>query len=276
MLQGDSLRAALIAVAVGSAAMLAFTDAASNPRPTEPAPARILVFSKTAGFRHDSIPDGIQALREIGREDPKRAFEIHATEDASIFTDEALAAFAAVVFLSTTGDILDDAQQAAFERYIRKGGGYAGVHAASDTEYDWPWYGRLVGAYFLGHPAIQPAVVLVEDRAHPSTSMLPERWERTDEWYAFRDNPRSRVRVLARLDESSYDPGSQAMGDHPIAWWHEFDGGRSWYTAGGHTKESFSEPLFRAHLKGGILWAAGRAGREPAPGSGTKLDSPVR
>lgn len=245
----------LLVSLVGTLALRNF--AASPP---EPEPFRILVFSKTAGFRHDSIPDGIAALIEIGREGEGPRFTVDASEDSGRFTDELLARYAAVVFLSTTGDILDEDQQKAFERYIRKGGGFVGIHAASDTEFDWPWYGRLVGAYFKGHPAIQPAEIVVEDREHPSTSMLPERWRRTDEWYAFRSNPRLRVRVLARLDEETYDAGALAMGDHPIAWYHEFEGGRAWYTAGGHTKESFGEPLFRAHLRGGILWAAGRGG----------------
>jgi type 1 glutamine amidotransferase len=165
-----------------------------------------------------------------------------------------------VVWLSTTGDVLDTSQQQAFERYINAGGGYAGVHAAADTEYDWPWYGRLVGAYFKSHPQIQEATVQVTEHTHPSTNRLPDRWQRTDEWYNYRTNPRSRVTVLATLDESSYDAGPDAMGDHPIAWCHAQGKGRSWYTGGGHTSESYTDPLFRAHLVGGIRYAAGIAG----------------
>ncbi len=219
----------------------------------------VLVFSKTAGFRHASIPDGIKAIRELGRAGEKgvdgTTFKVTATEDSAIFNRDSLPGFDAVVFLSTTGDILDKKQQEAFEAYIRDGGGYVGVHAAADTEYSWPWYGKLVGAYFKGHPRIQPADVVVEDRTHRSTRMLPGIWNRTDEWYVYRENPRARVRVLASLDESTYEGGGM-NGDHPIAWYHEFDGGRSWYTGGGHTSESFREPLFRAHILGGILWAA--------------------
>ncbi|MBM4111758.1 MAG: ThuA domain-containing protein [Phycisphaerae bacterium] len=225
-------------------------DSAPAPLP------RVLVFTKTAAFRHDSIPDGIRAVREIGA----GAFEIDATEDAAAFTDDNLTRYRAVVWLSTSGEVLNDEQQAAFERYIRAGGGYAGIHAASDTEYEWPWYGKLVGAYFQTHPPVQSATQTVEVRDHASTRMLPERWMRTDEWYSFRSNPRGTegIRVLMSLDESTYEPAPATMGaDHPIAWYHEFDGGRSWYTGGGHTKESFSEPLFREHLLGGILWAAG-------------------
>jgi glucose/arabinose dehydrogenase/PKD repeat protein len=220
----------------------------------------VLVFSKTSGFRHDSIPAGITAIQQLGAQND---FTVEATEDAGAFTDANLARFQAVVFLSTTGDVLNPTQQSAFERYVRAGGGYAGVHAASDTEYDWAWYGDLVGAYFSAHPANQTATVKIEDHAHPSTATLPDRWTRLDEWYNFRANPRSDVHVLASLDETTYSPGGGAMGaDHPIAWCQDFDGGRSWYTGGGHTQESFAEANFRAHLLGGIRTAAGAAGAD--------------
>lgn len=213
----------------------------------------VLVFSKTAGFRHGSIPNGIEAVRRLGRE---HDFTVEATEDAAAFTDENLRRFEVVVFLNTTGDVLDADQQSAFQRYIQRGGGYAGVHSASDTEYDWPWYGKLVGAYFKGHPRVQPATVHVTDRTHPSTHHLAEKWQRRDEWYDFNASPRGGVRILARLDESTYEGGK--MGDdHPIAWYHAFDGGRAWYTGGGHTKEAYDEPDFQKHLLGGIEWSAG-------------------
>lgn len=252
------LAVARVAAATGLCALLAGASAASqgaNPADGAPRAAslpRVLVFSKTAGFRHQSIPDGIAAVREIGA----GRWETDATEDASAFTPENLRRYGAVVFLSTTGNVLDDAQQGAFEGYIRGGGAWVGIHAATDTEYDWPWYGRLAGAWFLGHPRNQDAVVRVEDREHRSTRMLPAEWKRFDEWYAFRQNPRAGVHVLATLDEKTYDAEKAPMGaDHPIAWCHEFDGGRAWYTAGGHTKESFAEPLFRQHIVGGIEWA---------------------
>ena len=219
----------------------------------------VLVFSKTSAFRHDSIPDGIAAIQTLGAEN---GFAVDSTEDAARFTDAELARYKVVVFLSTTGDILDDAQKAAFERYIRSGGGFVGVHSASDTEYRWAWYGRLVGAYFANHPEIQPATVHIEDRTHPSTRDLPAVWHRTDEWYNFRSNPRGAVHVLATLDEATYS-GGKMSGDHPIAWCQAIDGGRSWYTAMGHTSESYAEPLFRLHLLGGIESAAGVAGSCP-------------
>ena len=214
---------------------------------------RVLVFSKTAGFRHDSILDGIAAIRGLGAEN---GFAVDATEDASVFDDTRLAPYAAVVFLCTTGDILDEKQQAAFQRFIEAGGGFVGVHSAADTEYDWAWYGGLMGAYFQGHPAIQPASLVVVDRVHPSTRTLPSRWDRTDEWYNFRSNPRARVHVLATADEATYSGGEMGA-DHPIAWCQFYDGGRAWYTALGHTRESYAEPFFLRHLLGGIQFAAG-------------------
>ncbi|MDG4831224.1 ThuA domain-containing protein [Solwaraspora sp. WMMD1047] len=220
-------------------------------------PYSVLVFSKTAGFRHDSIPAGIAAIQQLGEEN---GFTVDATEDGAAFTDANLANYRAVIWLSTTGDVLTPEQQSAFERYIQAGGGYAGIHAASDTEYSWAWYGDLVGAYFASHPANQQATVKVEDPAHPSTAGLPERWSRFDEWYNFQSNPRGDVHVLASLDETSYTAGAGAMGaDHPIAWCQDYDGGRAWYTGGGHTQQSFAEPEFLAHLLGGIQTAAGVA-----------------
>jgi cytochrome c len=215
----------------------------------------VLVFSKATGFRHDSIPHGIAAIEALGSD---HGFAVDSTEDVGRFTDAALARYRVVVFLSTTGDILDDVQKAAFERYIRSGRGFVGVHSATDTEYQWAWYGRLLGAYFASHPEIQSGTIHIEDPAHPSTRDLPAVWQRTDEWYNFRGNPRGAVHVLATLDEASYSGGKMGS-DHPIAWCQAIDGGRSWYTAMGHTSESYAEPSFRLHLLGGIESAAGVA-----------------
>jgi len=223
----------------------------------------VLVFSKTAEYRHPSIPDGVAAVQWLGREN---VFAVEATESAALFTDEDLRRYDAVVFFNTTGDVLDAEQQAAFERYVRAGGGYAGVHAAADTEYDWEWYGGLVGAYFESHPRVQEAEVKVIDRTHPSTPGLLERWTRADEWYNFRTDPSDEVHVLAALDEGSYSPGEGAMGsEHPISWCHDYDGGRSWYTGAGHTPEGYREDLLLDHLLGGIEVAAGAT--EPACGA---------
>jgi type 1 glutamine amidotransferase len=223
--------------------------------PEPPAgPDRILVFSRTTGFRHSSIEPGIAALRNLGAAND---FAVDATEEAGQFTTANLRRYKAVVFLSTTGDVLNGEQQAAFMTYIRRGGGFVGIHAAADTEHGWPWYGGLVGAYFKSHPEPAQARIRVENRDHPSTRTLPDPWNRFDEWYDFQQNPRSQgVTVLLTLDESSYS-GGQMGNDHPIAWYHEYEGGRAWYTAGGHTDASFSEPAFLEHLLGGIRYAAG-------------------
>ncbi len=257
-----------VACAMFAAANVARADAVPAAASADVLP-RILVFSRTAGFRHDSIPEGIACLKEIGA----ARWQVEATEDPAAFTADRLRGYRAVVFLSTTGDVLDRPQEEAFEAYIRAGGGFAGIHAATDTEYGWEWFGRLVGGRFATHPPVQPAVVRVEDRTHRSTRMLPAEWRRTDEWYSFRENPRAGgVHVLATLDETTFDPGKAAMGaDHPICWCRPFEGGRSWYTAGGHTKESFAEPLFRQHLAEGIAWAAGL----PEPKAALPRERPV-
>jgi type 1 glutamine amidotransferase len=229
---------------------------ARSTAPTRPSAShpqtRILLFTRTLGFHHSSIPDAIAAVKLLGQ---GHGFVVDATSDPSAFTDARLAEYKAVVFLLTTGDVLNATQQASFERYIARGGGFVGVHSASDTEYGWAWYGQLVGAFFLKHPPIQRATVVVRDRALAATQPLPARWVRSDEWYNFRTNPRGRVHVLLTVDESTYQGGSMGV-EHPIAWCHDFDGGRAWYTAMGHTSLSYKEPLFLAHLLRGLLYAS--------------------
>ncbi|MBZ6130476.1 ThuA domain-containing protein [Streptomyces olivaceus] len=233
---------------------------------TEPFKAgkKVLVFSKTAGFRHDSIPEGIAALKELGT---PAGIQVTATEEAGQFTTNNLAKYDAVAFLSTTGDVLDADQQTAFENYIKNGGGYMGIHAAADTEYDWEFYGGLVGAYFDSHPAIQQATVRVEDHDHPATAHLDDAWERTDELYNYRTNPREQAKVLATLDETTYEGGTM-KGDHPIAWCQSYGGGRSFYTGLGHTKESYADEAFRGHLLGGMQYATGQVKADCKPAKG--------
>lgn len=232
--------------------MLAATTRAQPDRPAGEAHplagARVLVFTKTAGFRHGSIEAGVAMFRTMG---DRLGVAIAHSEDAGLFTPESLTNFDAVVFLNTTGDVLNDAQQDAFEAYIRGGGGFLGIHSASDTEYDWAFYADLVGAHFSGHPPVQEARINVLDRAHEATRHLDATWTRRDEWYNFRAQPQ-RVRVLLTLDPASYE--GSTMDPHPIAWCREFDKGRSFYTAGGHTNESFAEPEFQRHLLGALAW----------------------
>ncbi|GAB3908801.1 hypothetical protein GCM10028803_45130 [Larkinella knui] len=229
-------------------------------------PPRILVFSKTVLFRHTSIGAGQKALVLLGKE---RGFAVDTTEDAGRFNEENLKRYRAVVFLCTTGDVLNSQQQNAFERYIQAGGGYFGIHSATDTEYDWPWYNQLAGAWFANHPMpnnVQKGTFVVVDKNNPATSFLPERWEREDEFYSFK-NISPALHVLLTIDEKTYQGGTNGD-NHPMAWYQEFDGGRSFYTAGGHTEATFSEPLFLRHLGAGLHYAMG--GDSPKPLDYTK------
>lgn len=217
---------------------------------------KVLIFCKTAGFHHNSIAVGVPAIIKLGAENN---FDVDTTTDATKFTQQNLKQYAAVIFLSTTGNVLNDAQQDAFKKYIEGGGGFVGVHSATDTEYDWPWYGELVGAYFKNHPSKQQVATLhVVDRNFIATKDLPAEWKRLDEWYNFKVVPSDKnVHVLITIDEKSYEGGND--GDyHPMAWYHSYDGGRAFYTALGHTDESYSDPLYLKHLLGGIEYAMGK------------------
>jgi cytochrome c len=216
---------------------------------------RVLVFSKTAGFRHTSIETGVALVKKIGAE---QGFAVDATEDATVFNDVNLRRYRAVVFMSTTGDVLDAVQQDALERYIQAGGGWVGVHSATDTEYEWPWYGKLAGAWFTSHPNnpnVRTATFRVLDKSNLSTAAFPDTFVHEDEFYNFKSiNPD--IHVLVDIDEKSYQGGTN--GDHhPMSWYHEYDGGRAWYTNMGHTEATYAEPLFVKHLAGGIKWAMG-------------------
>jgi uncharacterized protein len=265
-LNGEPLTSGRIALQA-EGAEITYRNIEIKELPDDASVPRVLAFSKTAGFRHASIGAALDTIDELGA---ANGFTVDRSEDAADFTDANLANYDAVVFVSTTGDFLNDEQQAAFEQYIRGGGGYAGIHAAADAEYDWTWYGELSGASFDRHPAVQEATINVEDNTHPSTAHLGDTWVRTDEWYDFRTNPRADVNVLLTLDETTYSGGGMGA-DHPIAWYHDFDGGRAWYTAGGHTDASFAEPDFRQHLLGGIEYAIGTK-TEPPPATGTRID----
>ena len=213
--------------------------------------ARLLVYTRTTAYRHDSIPDAVAAVRAL------EEFTVDHTEDPAAL-EEPLDRYAAVVFLSTSGEVLTPAGRQRFAGYVGSGGGFVGVHAAACTEDDWPYYGELLGARFDRHPAYQPGKVLIEDPDHPATGHLPAVWDFTDEWYDFRAGPRGRVRVLLRADESSYEGGG--MGDdHPLAWCRDQGAGRVFYTALGHAAEAYRDPRFLAHLRGGLTWATAGA-----------------
>jgi type 1 glutamine amidotransferase len=206
----------------------------------------VLLFTKTAGWHHDAINAGVTAVQEIGK---LHDVDVFWTADAArVFNDQELKKYQAVIFLLTTGDVLDAQQQAAFERYIRAGGGFVGVHSAADTEYDWAWYTRLVGHMFQSHPPVQTGVLKVEQAAFPGMERFAPRNLFTEEWYSF-GPARSRLNYLLSVT----GPGK---GFQPVSWYQQFDGGRSFYTALGHLPATYSDPLFRHHLFGGIYWAA--------------------
>jgi type 1 glutamine amidotransferase len=243
----------ILLIILSATLLLMHTSCQDRPDMTS---SRILVFSKTEGWRHDSIEPAIEAITTMGR---KEGIVVDTSEDAGIFTADNLARFDAVVFLNTSGTIFNDDQRAAFRRYIQNGGGFVGIHGATDTEYEWEWYNRLVGAYFASHPDnpnVRDAVLQIVDSSHPATAHLPVRWEWADEWYNFSDMNES-VNVLITIDTDSYE-GSAHPGNHPIAWYHQYDGGRAFYTGLGHTIESFSDTLFLQHILGGIQYATGR------------------
>jgi type 1 glutamine amidotransferase len=213
---------------------------------------RVLVFTRTLGYRHDSIPDGVRAVTALAEAD---GLVVRHTEDPAAFDDGGLREHDVVVWLSTSGDVLDDEQRAAFARWLGGGGAFAGVHSTSACEDSWPGYAEIVGARFVRHPDVQTASVRVEDSDHPSTAGLPSLWRHRDEWYDFDRNPRGRVRVLLSVDESTYEGGGMGP-DHPLAWSSTYGAGRTWYTALGHEPEAYVDPVFLSHLGGGLrsLW----------------------
>ena len=269
---GTAVSAVALAASVVAPSQAAPEDVSSSAA----SPYRVLVVGKTLGFRHSHIDDTTLAVIKLGQEN---GFTVDVWDDkqptlsmaSTPFTSAAdLDKYATIIFASNVDGTnnqdparprtLNDAELAAFQGYIRDGGGFVGMHAATDAMHAVPWYSRLTGgsARFKSHPAQQNATMRVESPTHPSTVMLPKAWTRYDEWYNFTANPRKDVHVLLTLDESTYSPGRDAMGaDHPIAWCHNFEGGRSWYEGAGHVEASYADPLFLAHLLGGIEWTAG-------------------
>lgn len=285
-------RLAAAAAVLGASVALSSCDSSTPTTPAGPGSSggsfKMLVYTRTASFRHASIPTAIQTIRDLGA---ANGFGVDATEDPAAFTDANLARYDVVAFVSTTGEILDDLQQAAFERWVQAGGGFVGVHSAADTEYEWPFYAQLIGAYFRNHPVlplgnaggpgVQPGDLHVEATDHPAVAHLPSPWTVSDEFYSFRSNPREHVRVLLTIDEDSYmqDPNTSnlptspsfplgetgTMGDHPMSWCHDNSGGRAWYTALGHSEHMYAMPEYRTHLLNGILTAARRVAADCAP-----------
>jgi type 1 glutamine amidotransferase len=250
---GAALLTALLAVSGCSSG----TDrSAMPPSATAPgqqsAPVRVMVLTATRGFRHGSIGAAREVMNTMGAAGGE--FAVTTTEDVSTITAATLARYDVLCFILTTGELpFDDEQRRAIVNFVSAGKGFVGIHSAADTLYDWPDYGRLVGAYFKEHPWTQAATVLVEDGSHPSTAGLGDRFTLTEEFYTFRDNPRG-VQVLLRLDPSSVG----GSGDFPLAWAHTFGAGRAYYNALGHFDETWRDGRFQRQLAGALRWAAGR------------------
>jgi len=216
----------------------------------------VLVFTK--GISAEHVSGTAAAVRAIGTIAERNGFRATVTDQASAFTESNLERYRAVIFLNTAGDVLDDAQQAAFERYYTDGGGLLAVHAAIDAEPSWQFMTDVLGARATGESALAAATVKVADRVHAASEVLPEYWKRSDAWLNFDRNVRGVSHVLATVDESTYAGGTMGP-DHPVAWCKDYRGGRSFYTAGGHAAASFESRSFRRHLAGAITWTAGLA-----------------
>lgn len=222
---------------------------------------KALLVTTTRGFHHESIHTGVQALQELGQ---KHFFEVTLLQSQQEINDRFLERFHVIIFLNTTGNIFDTVQQAAMERFIRSGKGFVGIHSASDTEYEWEWYTKLVGRMFVTHPRVQTAKVFSLDNSFPGLQGFTNNILWTDEWYEFTPEKISGLNYLLGVDEESYSPvkkGSHVSGKeksslHPVAWYHEYDGGRSFYTALGHLPAVYHNVVFLDHLYAGIRWAA--------------------
>jgi len=236
-----------------------------NSNANEKAFLNVLVFSKTNGYRHDATPDAIMAMKEIAGENN---WKIELTEDSCFFTTENLEKFDVIVFLLTLGDILDEMGKEALKGFIQSGHGLVTIHTGTITLQEWPWFNQLVGASFVGHPPFQQGKLIIENKSHPSVKFIEEDemlW--TEEWYSFDRNPRPFVTVLMSVDEASYDVDDnrwfegarQRMGDHPLVWYHENEGGRIFQTALGHEAAAYQTEFLRKHIIGAILWAGGMA-----------------
>lgn len=239
----------LCSIVIIIAILLSHSLAFSNPSRDDN--LKVLVFTKTEGFRHGSIEAGVEAIKKLGSQ---HGFSVQDTEDSAVFSDD-LGGFDAIILLNTTGDFLNASEQRQLKHFVQAGGGVVGLHAAADAEYEWPWYGKLIGAYFDGHPAVQEAILNGKNPNNPATAFLPSRWRVTDEWYNFK-SINTKNNVLITIDESTYKGGTNGK-KHPMSWYKEYDGGRSFYTGMGHTEEIFSESLFLRHLLEGIRYAIG-------------------
>lgn len=250
----------LLMLLLGAAAM-----SGSSAAPAAPKSPRVLLFSHSTGYRHASIEPGIAAIQGLGA---REKMTVVPSADPNVFTPEGLRGFDAIVFLSTSTDPkkpesewFQGARRDALQAFVRGGGGIVGIHAATDSHYHWPWYGKMIGGYFTSHPPGTPEGTLkVVDRKHPSTKNVAPSMRRVDEWYYFQDhNPETQT--LITLDPASI--GQKDVNPNPVSWAHEFEGGRVFYTAMGHTPETYSDRNFLNHIVGGLRWVMTKAKRRP-------------
>ncbi|WP_245949321.1 ThuA domain-containing protein [Lutibacter citreus] len=219
----------------------------------------VLVFSKTSGWRHKSIETGQEQIKKWGA---KENWKVRLTEKTADISNANLKDVEVLIFLNTTLEVLDKDSREALKKYINNGGGFVGIHSATDTEYNWPWYHQMIGAQFINHPKTQTATMDVNHTCnHPSIKHFEDTFTVKDEWYNFKDEVLPRVNVLLTLDESSYE-GKQMEKNHPIAWYQYYEGGRIFYTGMGHTKEIFFNPVYIKHVVAGVNWAASRTNVE--------------
>jgi type 1 glutamine amidotransferase len=216
-----------------------------------PKSKKILVFSLTKGFHHASIADGLVAMKKMASENN---LVMDTTTNVEAFTTENLKQYQSLVFLNPTGsNVFSDSQKQALKQYLNNGGGFVGIHAATDFCYEWEWYGKMVGAYFEKHPKIQNAKLNIIEPKNKLVKGLPQPWMHTDEWYNFK-NVNPDLKVVIQVDETSYTGGTM-KNNHPISWYHNFEGGKVFYTALGHTKECYTDPLFLSHVLAGLKWS---------------------
>lgn len=243
---------AVLAFIIAGQSMTA-SASANNIWPEIFAKPKVLIFCKTNGYHHASIAAGTAAIRKLGEQN---GFDVDVTTDSTQFRYKILKKYAALIFLSPTGKVFGPEEEKGLQEYIHHGGGFVGIHAATDCEYNWQWYGDLVGGYFKSHPKQQQANIIVVDKDNPITKGIPETWSRWDEWYNFKYlNPN--LHVLMKIDEKSYTGGENGD-NHPMVWYHEYEGGRAFYTELGHTDESFSDPVYLGLLLAGIQYAIGK------------------
>jgi type 1 glutamine amidotransferase len=249
----DFIRYAAVLAFVTGSILLMSCASHNEPWPEIFAKPKVLIFCKTNGYHHASIAAGTAAIQKLGEQN---GFDVDVTVDSTQFRYKILKKYAALIFLSPTGKVFGSEEEKGLQEYIKHGGGFVGIHAATDCEYNWQWYGDLVGGYFKSHPKQQQANIIVVDKDNAITKGLPETWSRWDEWYNFKYlNPD--LHILLKIDEKSYTGGENGD-NHPMAWYHEYEGGRAFYTELGHTDESFADPLYLGHLLAGIQYAMGK------------------